>query len=218
MKNKIFTALFGIAVFFFIITFSIGLPIYCRFFYYLQINALSLPQETGYSYEQIKQAFDEVMNYLTLPNQPFGTGVFKFTQSGASHFADCKVLFNLNAIVLSISSALLITIFILKKLKKIELVRPFNMSVSFISCSLILIIALILTIVVMIDFSQAFIVFHHVFFPGKDNWQFNPSETEIIKILPEQFFMNSAILIGSSIIIICLSVIIYQLIKRKKNN
>ena len=96
MKNKIFSVFFGVALFLFIISFSIGLPIYCRFFYYAQINALSLPQQTGYSFEQIKEAYDQVLNYLTLPNQTFSTGVLKFNQSGAEHFKDCKILFDIN--------------------------------------------------------------------------------------------------------------------------
>ena len=216
MKNKIFTILFGISVFFFIISFSIGLPIYCRFFYYLHINGLSLPEKTGYSYSQIKFAFDEVMNYLTLPNRTFNTGVFRYTQSGADHFADCKKLFNLNLIVLLSSSAIMLATFILKKTKKIELFRPFNFGITFFSSISIFIISFILVCVVAIDFDSAFIVFHHIFFPGKDNWQFNPNEMEIINALPQQFFMNCAILIVVSIILICSFIIIYQIIKRRK--
>lgn len=216
MKNKIFTILFGISVFFFIISFSIGLPIYCRFFYYLHINGLSLPEKTGYSYSQIKFAFDEVMNYLTLPNRTFNTGVFRYTQSGADHFADCKKLFNLNLIVLLSSSAIMLATFILKKTKKIELFRPFNFGITFFSSISIFIISFILVCVVAIDFDSAFIVFHHIFFPGKDNWQFNPNEMEIINVLPQQFFMNCAILIVVSIVLICSFIIIYQIIKRRK--
>ena len=216
MKNKIFSALFGVALFFFILSFSIALPIYCRFFYYAQINALSLPETTGFSFEQIKFAYDQMMNYLTLPNQTFSTGVFKFDSEGASHFKDCKILFDINLIALILSSAILILTFILTKKKKITLSRPFNMSVSFISATAILIVLLILGIIVAVDFSSAFTVFHHIFFAGKDNWLFDPNQMEVIKILPEQFFLNCAVLIGASILIFCLSIITYQLIKRKK--
>ena len=215
MKNKIFTTVFGIAVFFFILSFSIALPIYLRFFYYLHINGLSLPQKIGYSYEQIKCAYDEVLNYLTLPNMPFGTGVFAFTKSGAEHFADCKVLFNINLIALTLSTITIIATFILIKLKKIKLCRPFNMNVAFISAVSIFLLIFAVAIVVMIDFSSAFTTFHHIFFPNKTNWVFDPNEMEIILALPEQFFLNCAILIGSSIFIFCLSIIIYQLVKRK---
>ncbi len=216
MKNKLFTALFIVALSLFIITFSIGLPIYCRFFYYLQINALDLPKITGYSFEQIKGAYDQVLNYLTLPNRPFGTGVFYYSQEGASHFADCKKLFNLNLIVLITSSAILILTFILKKTGWITLCRPFKMHPAFVSAISILSLILIIAIFAVIDFTSVFIVFHLIFFPNKTNWQFDARETEIIKALPEQFFMNCAILIGISILTFCLSIIIVQVVKSKK--
>ncbi len=218
MKNKIFTVFFIVALMLFIITFSIGLPIYCRFFYYWQIGPLGLVQKTGYSFEQIKSAYDEVLNYLTLPNKPFGTGVFICSEEGASHFADCKGLFNLNLIVLITSSAILILTFILKKKKLISLCRPFSMHPAFISAISIFAIIFLILIFAVIDFSAVFVVFHLLFFAGKDNWMFDPRETEIIKALPEQFFMNCAILIGISILAFCLSIIIVQLIKRKKSN
>lgn len=67
MKSKIISILFAIALGLLIITFSIGLPIYLRFFYYLHIPALNLEQTSGYTYAQIKTAYDQVLNYLTLP-------------------------------------------------------------------------------------------------------------------------------------------------------
>ena len=42
MKNKLLTALLGFFVAILIITFSIGLPIYFRPFYYMQIDALDI--------------------------------------------------------------------------------------------------------------------------------------------------------------------------------
>lgn len=217
MKNKIATIIFGIGVFFFIIAFSIGLPIYFRPFYYAQIEPLNLPLFTGESYETIKQAFDEVMNFLVLPNQEFGTGVFKFNEAGKDHFVDCKILFDINATALIISSIIIITTLILQKKKVITLVRPFGLSVSFISAiSIFLVIFVIVALVGIAGFSKAFTVFHHIFFPGKDNWMFDPYDMEVINILPQQFFLNCAILIGASILVISLSIIVFQLIKRHK--
>ena len=215
MKNVFFSILFGVAVFFLIITFSIGLPIYCRFFYYLQIQPLGIPEITGYDYETIKQAFDQVMDFLTLPNREFGTGVFSYTPSGKSHFEDCKVLFDLNTIVLSISLLVTATLLVLKKLGKIKILRPFGMDVSFISAVSIFVVFAVIGGIVALDFESAFVVFHLIFFPGKDNWQFSYAD-EIIMALPQQFFMNCAILIGASIILISLSIIVFGLIKRRK--
>lgn len=218
MKNKIATIIYGIGVFFFIIAFSIGLPIYFRPFYYAQIEPLNLPLLTGESYETIKQAFDQVMNFLVLPNQEFGTGVFKFTESGKAHFVDCKVLFDINITALLISSAIIIATIILQKKKVISLLKPFNMSVSFISAiSIFAVIFVVVALVFTAGFDKAFTIFHHIFFPGKDNWLFDPFDMQVINILPQQFFLNCAILIGASILIISLSIIIFQLVKRQKS-
>ena len=215
MKNKLLTCVFGIAVFFFIITFSISLPIYCRFFYYLHINALNLPATTGYDYSTIKTAYDQVLNFLTLPGFEFGTGVLSYTEAGKAHFVDCKSLFNLNLAVLIASSVIIAALLVLKKKKLFVPCKPFKMGVSFISSVSIFAVFAIIAILVALDFNSAFITFHHIFFPGKDNWQFSYAD-EIIKILPQTFFLNCAILIGASIFIISLAIIIYQLKKRTK--
>jgi len=107
MKNKLLTALFGICLVLFMLTFCIGLPIYCRFFYYIQIKTLDLEEQTGWSYGTIKEAYDEVLDYLTLPGKQFGTGELKWSEDGKAHFDDCKVLFDLNLGLLLSSGAVL---------------------------------------------------------------------------------------------------------------
>jgi integral membrane protein (TIGR01906 family) len=188
----------------------------------MQIEPLDLVLKTGCDFETIKAAYDQTLDFLTLPNVEFGTGVFKFTEDGKAHFYDCKVLFNLNLTVLIIAFAVATTLFVLDKTKVVKLCRPFNMSVTFISALSIFIVFGILALVVAVDFDTAFTVFHKIFFPGKDNWLFDPRYDQVLNILPEEFFMNCAILIGASIILISVGIIVFQLVKRKiatkKNN
>lgn len=214
----ILSVTFGTAVLLFIITFSIGLPIYCRFFYYMQIEPLGIPETTGYEYSQIKFAYDQVLDFLTLPNREFGTGVFKYSQSGMEHFVDCKILFDLNVTVLILSTVIIATILILQKCKVVTLARPFGLSPAFISAVSIFVIGAILGLVIAIDFDSAFTTFHHLFFPGKDNWTFNPHYDEIILALPQEFFLSCAVLIGASIILISVGIIVYQLVNKKLKN
>ena len=56
MKNKLLTALLGFFVAILIITFSIGLPIYFRPFYYMQIDALDIEAYSGADRETIVEA------------------------------------------------------------------------------------------------------------------------------------------------------------------
>ena len=69
-----------------------------------------------------------------------------------------------------------------------------------------------------IDFDRAFTIFHTIFFPGKDNWLFDPAEDQIIKILPQTFFMNCAILILSILLLGCLALILWDVLSRRKKD
>jgi uncharacterized membrane protein len=80
VKNRILTAVLGVCIAILIITVSIGLPIYIRPFYYAHIDALDMTEYTHLTREQIKDGYDEVLDYLTLPGKEFGTGVFKYSE------------------------------------------------------------------------------------------------------------------------------------------
>lgn len=202
VKNKWISVLFAVALFFFILSFSIGLPIYCRPFYYAQIDALKLEQASDYTREEIVEAYNEELDYLTLPNHEFGTGVMKYSEQGAAHFADCKILFDLNSTVLVLSTIALIVVLLLKKAGKVGALRLGKRSAGFWSALGAIVLPLILGGLISLDFNRAFTIFHSIFFPGKSNWIFNPFTDEIIKILPPKFFMNCAILIGAGVIVL----------------
>lgn len=221
MKNKLLTGLLGFFLAILIITFSIGLPIYFRPFYYAQIDILNIEEYVAYvkdysdfTHEDIKEAFDEVMDYLTLPGREFGTGKFPYSEEGKAHFVDCKWLFDLNAGALIISLFGTATLLILNKKKIFELWRPFGMNVAFCSGAYTLGGFAIIGGLCAINFDKAFTIFHKIFFPGKDNWLFNPYTDGIIMILPQDFFMNCAILILVSIILLCLACIVVSLIPK----
>ena len=216
MKDKILTAVFGIAVALFILSVSIGLPIYVRPFYYLQVDALNIELYSGFDRETIIEAYDEMITYCTVPWAEFSTGDLKFSEEGASHFADCKGLFLLDGAVILISTVLVVALFILSKRGVFKMARPFGYHVTFVSA-----IALLGTFVLVgglaaTNFQLAFTIFHKLMFPGKDNWLFDPRTDEIILILPIDFFMNCAILIVASIILMSASLIIHGALTRDR--
>ena len=57
-----------------------------------------------------------------------------------------------------------------------------------------------------------------IFFPGKDNWLFNPSTDQIIRVMPQEFFRNCAILIGASLLIITITSITVQIVNKVKKS
>ncbi len=213
--NRALTAVLSVFIVLLVITFSIGLPIYVRPFYYMQIESLGIPEKTGYTVEEIKDAYNEVLDFLVLPNREFGTGVFKWSESGKSHFEDCKGLFDLNLTIFIISLVAVVTLIILNRKKIFKLARPFGFNFLFTCGASTLAFFALLGGLCAIDFDKAFTVFHALFFPGKDNWMFDAREDQIILAMPQEFFMSCAILIASSIILISIGFIIYGIITRK---
>lgn len=216
MKNKISTIILCICTVLFTITFSIALPICVRPFYYAHIEKYNLVELTGKTEAQIKEAYNQVLDYLTLPNKEFSTGDFAFSEEGKSHFVDCKGLFTLNFAVLFISLTVIILLIVLKRKNIIEFSKPFSLNPSFTSGLSTLLLFVIIGLVAAIDFDKAFVVFHNIFFYGKDNWLFDSRQDEIILALPQEFFLNCGILIVSSIIIISLSLMLYAILKNRK--
>ena len=213
-RNNIISIIFGIALAILIITFSIGLPIYNRSFYYLHVITTDLPEQTGYEYEEIVEAYDEVLDYLTVPGSEFGTGNLKYSEEGKAHFKDCKVLFDLNASALIISLAVVVLLIVLDKIGIITLVRPCGLRIGFWASCVTLGLFALVGLACLTDFGSAFTTFHQLFFPGKSNWLFNPNTDEIIRILPQQFFFSCAILICASIFIISTILIVRAILKR----
>lgn len=65
-----------------------------------------------------------------------------------------------------------------------------------------------LNLLAALDFDGAFTVFHSIFFPGKDNWLFDPVTDPVILILPEAFFRNCAIAIVTVLLTVCIMLVV----------
>lgn len=214
MKKRLLSVLCAVCVFLFLLTASIGLPIYIRPFYYAHIGAYDLAEVSGYTETEIRQAYDEVLDYLTLPGREFGTGVLPHSPEGRAHFEDCKVLFDLNGAVLIGSGAVLAVLFLLRK--KCGPYRLGNHSAAFLAAVLALIAPVAIGALAAVDFDRAFVIFHSIFFPGKTNWVFDWYRDPIIRVLPQEFFRNCAILIGAGLVTMAGGILLWER-KRGRN-
>ena len=213
-SNRILSILFTLALVLFLITAAISLPIYCRDFYYAHIEPMGIPEHTGFSPEQIREAYDQVLDYLTA-GKPFGTGVFPHSAEGAAHFADCKVLFDLNGHVLLLSSVVLLVLLLLRKLGKTGPYRLGRRSAAFWAAIFAVVLPLVLGGLAALNFDRAFVIFHRIFFPGKTNWVFNFQTDGIIAALPQDFFMHCAMLIGGGLLLFSAAVLLFSYIREK---
>lgn len=206
--------LLSLSLFLFLLTVSIGLPIYIRPFYYAHIDVMDLPEASGFTREQIVEAYDEVLDYLTLPGREFGTGDLKYSESGKDHFVDCKVLFDLNAGVMLSSGLLLAVLLVLRR--KFGPYRLGKHSAAYYGAMAAIVLPIVVGSLAALDFDRAFVIFHSLFFPGKTNWLFDYRTDEIIRVLPQDFFMHCAMLIGGGLLALSASILIWDFVGIKK--
>ena len=185
-----------------VLTGSIAVPLLCRSFYYAHIGPMGL-EGYGLSLEQIETAYDEMMDFCLGRREDFSAGVLAFSQSGAAHFADVRGLFLLDLRVLMGALVLLAAALVICKMKQVRPNRFRNRGPVFwaevgLGASFFTVGAL-----AALDFDRAFVIFHSIFFPGKDNWIFDWQTDPIILFLPQDFFRNCAILILLLLLVWC---------------
>ena len=212
--KKVLSVLCMVCTVLFLLTAAIGLPIYIRPFYYAHIEAFDLERVSGYSEAEIREAYDEVLDYLTLPGKGFGTGVLPHSTEGKAHFEDCKVLFDLNASILLISGAVLAVLFAMRK--RWGAYRLGKHSAYLWAAVLSLTAPILIGGLAAMDFDRAFVIFHSIFFPGKTNWVFDWYRDPIIRVLPQEFFRNCAILIGGGLVTMAGGILVWEGFKNKK--
>ncbi len=201
-ESSIYTGIIIVAMMALVLSVSVAAPLVFRSFYYAHIEALDLPRQSGYTAEEIRDAYDEMMDFC-MKGEPFGTGVLKWSESGKDHFADCAVLFRLDFQVLWASALILVLCLVVYRAYPVRPLRFLGRGPLFWAGGLEAVGFLVVAGLAALDFDRAFVIFHHLFFPGKDNWIFDPWEDEIILVLPEVFFRNCAILIVGLMFALC---------------
>lgn len=214
-KSKLFSVLLAVLAAALLLSASIAAPILCRPFYYAHIGPLALEAQTGLTREEIKTAYDEMLDYC-LGAEEFSTGVLRWSESGKSHFTDVRVLFLLDLKVLAVSAAALVLALLIARLARLRPARLLGCGPAFWAGAGLGGLFLILGGLAALDFDRAFVVFHSIFFPGKSNWLFDYRTDQIITILPEVFFRNCAILILAILILGCVGMIAGDKLTRRR--
>lgn len=195
-ESKLLSILSTLFTAVFLLTGAIAVPILWRGFYYWQMDSLRLSYRSGFSPEVIREAFDQVMDFL-VKGAPFGTGQLTWSQEGQAHFADCKTLFHLDFIILAVCAVVLLVLLLLRTTRKVRLYRFLDKGSCFWALVLLAVVLGAVLVWALIDFQGLFTAFHTVFFPGKTNWVFDWRMDQIILILPEDFWARAAILVGA---------------------
>lgn len=171
--SRLLSALMIAAVALAILTGSIAAPIIIRPFYYAQIDPLELERSSGLSREEIIEAYDEVLDYCIGASDEFSAGVLPFSESGSAHFADCRRLFILDLWLFFGSMAAIALLKLYRRRHEIPRLRGHG--APFWGAAGIGAVLLVIGAAAATNFDRAFTVFHSLFFPGKDNWIFDPA-------------------------------------------
>lgn len=188
---------------------GLALAINLRPLYYLDIERFNLVEESGLNAVVIKENYNALIDYCS----PFFTGDLVFpslraSASGISHFAECKDIFNAIYLAGAICLVLTVIIFIIKR---------HNDEYKYLRTSAVitLVLPLIVGAAAAINFDALFLLFHKLVF-NNDDWLFDPATDPIINLLPEEFFLQCAIIIVATMIIGAVIVLITFFVRKKK--
>ena len=210
-QSKVLSVFLSVALACLVLTASIAVPILFRPFYYAQIDYFGLVEYTGLPREEIVRAYDEMMDFCIGLTDEFSTGVLPWSESGKAHFEDVKGLFILDLVVFAASVAALVADGVLRNRRKLQPYRFLGRGPGFWAAAGLGGVFSVVALLAAIDFERAFVVFHTLFFPGKDNWIFDWRTDAIILVLPQDFFMNCAILIVLLLFVWCLVLVVTDL-------
>lgn len=193
-KKYLTNILIGLLFTLLLISLGVFLAIHFRPLYYFDIDFLNIEAESGFSREIILKNYNALIDYCS----PFFYGPLTFptflaSPGGIRHFAEVKVIFNTIFYLGLLSIFFLIPLVVVKARKK---ETGFLLASSLMSIFLPLVVGLGCAI----NFDAAFVIFHKIFFRN-DDWIFDWYTDEVIRILPETYFLHCALLIIGTVLL-----------------
>lgn len=192
-QYKILQIFFSLSLCLFIIFAAVKLTLIFKQLYYSDIHYLNIEEQSGFSKAEIIKNYDYVINYLLTPKQQdFKLPSIEYSKYGQIHFSDVKRIFTYIDILLIVTGLInILGLIVNVKRKNFDFLKH--------ASSMLILLPTVLLTAIMINFDAAFITFHKIFF-NNDYWQFDPKLDPIIRILPEEFFYHTALLIIMMII------------------
>jgi integral membrane protein (TIGR01906 family) len=205
MKNKLKPTdmLIGILFTIFFISLGLFITINFRLLYYFDINFLNIQEISGFDKETILLNYNALIDYCS----PFFQGNLKFpsmalSSSALQHFQEVKEIFNIFLLSGLVSFIILVFIILYKRKKK-------DNSYLLVSSITVILVPAIVGVASAINFDKTFLLFHKIVFRN-DYWLFDWNEDQVIRILPQSYFLHCAILIIILVLLGSLSLFLYN--------
>ncbi|QUH31316.1 TIGR01906 family membrane protein [Vallitalea guaymasensis] len=211
----------GVLLFFVLLFTSAEVIAYNINHYQWQYERHDIPEQTNMSLDELTKVTKNMIAYLkdsrkTLDMKAVIDGKEQevFGEREKSHMVDVKKLFVIGTYMRNISFIILVIaigymVFRNKKLLTIT----FSM-VKYVFAVIIMLI-LILSGLLLIDFNKYFTIFHEIFF-SNDLWLLDPKTDILINIVPEIFFFQTAmIILGIFVVSVVVTLVIIEVAKKK---
>lgn len=175
--NVLFSVCISIVIIVGVINFTVGF----KQLYYFDIDYLNISELSGLSKDDIKLNYDYLIDYNLNKNvSEFKLPTLKSSSQGKIHFEEVRNIFqNINKLAKLLLVVSLVGIILSVKNKNIKILKTTSIT--------LIIMPLLLTVPILLNFEKSFIIFHKLLFRN-DYWIFNPDLDPVINILPEEFF------------------------------
>ncbi|WP_244324669.1 TIGR01906 family membrane protein [Sporofaciens musculi] len=171
-------------------------------FYEKEYQKYQVTESLHMSLEDVMKVTDYMMDYLigreeelSIVTEVDGRTQDFFNDQDRFHMGEVRELFlgglRLRNICVVIALLLLLGLIVMKADWKRLLPKAYLRAVL-----VLLIVSVFLAVAFTVNFTQCFTIFHEIFFDN-DLWMFNPSEDYMIRMLPEGFFSDMVVRIGT---------------------
>ena len=201
---------FSLAIF--IICGSIIVGLKFKSLYYYDVKKLNISDVSGFSDDEIKLNYDYLIDYnLNNKVEEFNLPTIKYSTQGKIHFEEVRNIFQIIKKVFYLTGLISILGIILN-------IKDKNIKFLNITSIITILLPVIVSILLIINFNYFFIKFHEAVF-SNDYWIFDPDIDPVINILPEDIFFHIGILILAIVFLtsILLQVLYKRLNKKLKN-
>lgn len=194
--------IWGILFLLFFIGVGLNIAIFFRPLYYWDISLLSLEKYSSLPKEEILANYNALIDYCS----PFYSGTLNLPSLSVSpaaigHFARVKTVFSIFDL-LAIFSFVILLIHFVKKRTQLAFSQLITCGITTLT------IPIFLGLCCSFFWEKTFVYFHKIFFSG-DYWLFDWNMDSIIRILPDSFFLQCAVLIIGVVILGSILLLLY---------
>ena len=175
--------------------------LFSQTFYHYEFNNLRVYD--GENNQKIDESLSSLLSFFLYQNDV----ILSYNENEISHMKDVRNIFGVLEFLLFIAIVMLILCLLKFSKKSLKQILKYS--------SIISLLFLLILVLLSINFEQTFAIFHPIFFP-QGNYTFNPEESFMKFMFPDEFFSDFLMVSLSISFIVSISLIISSVFYSKK--